>query len=131
MPLRLQPDQGIRYIDHTGDQCDKANVCRLMPLFQSVEHCSPNFDFKSLNLVCNRNNLRNLLRWIEGVPKKDFRIDLHLVNDKKSLVMLEYEVEFVEEVTPVQFRGYGDNFRKKTVHTPMSQTKHNRIVTWV
>ncbi|KIM32944.1 hypothetical protein M408DRAFT_326640 [Serendipita vermifera MAFF 305830] len=130
LPLRLPQDQGTRYIDHTGDQCEKANVSRLMPLFQSVEHCAPSFDFKELNLICNRNNLRNLLRWIEGRPKKDFRIDLHLVNDNNTLVMLQYEIEFTEYVSLGQFRGYGDNFRKKTVRFPSAQVKHNRVVTY-
>jgi hypothetical protein len=131
LPLRLPADQGVRYVDHTGDQCEQANVCRLMPLFQSVEHCAPDFDFTNINLVCNRNNLRNLLRWITGTTKKDFRIDLQLVNDQKTLVMLEYEEACTEVVPPGTFRGFGDNFRKKAVLTPPAQTRHNRIVTYV
>jgi len=131
LPLRLPADQGLRYIDHTGDQCEQANVCRLMPLFQSVEHCAPDFDFANIDLVCNRNNLRNLLRWITGTTKKDFRIDLQLVNDQKTLVMLEYEEACTEVVSAGTFRGFGDNFRKKTVRTPLAQTRHNRIVTYV
>lgn len=131
LPLRLPADQGLRYVDHTGDQCEQANVCRLMPLFQSVEHCAPDFDFTNINLVCNRNNLRNLLRWITGTTKKDFRIDLQLVNDQKTLIMLEYEEACTEYVSPGTFRGFGDNFRKKTVQTPPAQTRHNRVVTYV
>jgi hypothetical protein len=131
LPLRVPADQGMRYIDHTGEQCEQANICRLMPLFQSIEHCASDFEFANINLVCNRNNLRNLLRWITGTTKKDFRIDLHLVNDQKTLIMLEYEVECTEFVSPETFRGYGDNFRKKTVRAPSTQTRHNRIVTYV
>jgi len=131
LPLRLPMDQGLRYIDHTGDQCEKAGVFRLMPLFQSIEHCAPDFEWKSVDLVCNRNNLRNLFRWITGTAEKDFRIDVHLVNDQKTLVMLEYEVTCTENVPPGIFRGYGDNFRKEVVRAASGQMRHNRVVTYV
>ena len=130
-PIRVQPDQGVRFVDHTGAQCDKLGVNRLAPLFQSVDYCTPEFDYKQLDIVCNRNNLRNLLHWIEYSTKKDFRIDLHLVNDGKTLVMLEHEVATTEVVSPDEFRGYGDNFRRRTVIAQPGQTRHNRIVTYV
>ncbi|CAG8698367.1 10065_t:CDS:2, partial [Acaulospora colombiana] len=110
----LVTDKGTQYIDHNGAKCEEADAHRLAPVIQSVEQCSPNFDFKNVNLICNRNNIRNLLRWLEGTLKKDFRIDMHLVNDGKTIVMQEYELKCTEDIDPiVQFRGFGDNFRAR------------------
>jgi hypothetical protein len=132
VPLRVPADKGTHFIDHNGAKCEEADAHRLAPLFQSVEHCSPKFDFKGVNLVCNRNNIRNLLRWLDGTTKKDFRIDLHLVNNNKTIVMQEYEIKYTEEVNPsVEFRGFGVNFRAKVTSSPIGQTRHNRVVNYV
>lgn len=132
LPYRVPKDQGIRYIDHTGAQCKRLEVSRLMPLVQSIELCSPGFDYKSLDLICNRNNLRNLVNWLEAnnVRGKDFRIDVQLVN-QKTLVMLEKEASCTEFVSSREFRGYGDSFRAKTVKGPAGQQRHNRVVSYV
>lgn len=130
IPLQVAPDQGTRFIDHTGAQCDKQGVHRLAPVFQSVDFCTPNFDYKQLDIICNRNNLRNLLHWVEYSTKKDFRIDLHLINGDKTLVMVEHEVSKTEDIPEGAFRGYGDNFRQRAVIAPPGQTRHNRIVTY-
>ncbi|PVF99869.1 hypothetical protein CPB86DRAFT_265484 [Serendipita vermifera] len=131
LPLRVPADKGTQYIDHNGAKCQEADCHRLAPILQSVEQCSPNFDFKNVNLVCYRNNIRNLLRWLDGTSKKDFRIDLHLVNDKKTIVMQEYEENCTEEIDPsVQFRGFGGNFRARATTNPIGQTRHNRIINY-
>jgi hypothetical protein len=126
-------DEGLRFVDHTGAQCERLGVSRLLPLIQAVEICTPRFDFHNLNILCNRNNLRNLLSWIEGPADtvKEFRIDLHLANGGKTLVMLEYEVDCTEFVSSGTFRGFGDNFRKSCVRAVAGQTRHNRVVTFV
>jgi hypothetical protein len=131
LPLRLPPDEGIRFVDHTGAQVEKLGVSRLQPMFQVIEHCTPDFDYKSLDLVCNRNNMRNLLRWILESTEKDFRIDLYLTNGQKTIVMLEHELENTETVPAGTFRGFGDNFRKATAIPPPGQSRHNRVVNYV
>jgi len=132
LPLRVPADEGLRFIDHTGAQCERLGVSRLLPLIQAVEICTPTFDFRALSILCNRNNLRNLLSWIEGPADtvKDFRIDLHLANGGKTLVMVQYEVNCTELTPGGTFRGFGDNFRKSCVEAVAGQTKHNRVVTF-
>lgn len=127
----MPADDGVRFVDHTGAQVEKLGVSRLQPIIQVIEHCKPEFDFKGLDLVCNRNNMRNLLRWVLGSTEKDFRIDLYLTNNKKTIIMLEYELECIETLPVGTFRGYGDNFRKATAIAQPGQTRHNRIVNYV
>jgi hypothetical protein len=131
LPMSVPPDQGLRYIDHTGAQCARLGVSRLMPLIQSVEMCAPDFDYGKLDLICNRNNLRNLIRWVEGTYEKDFRIDIYLVNARKTIVMVEHAIKNTEFVPHGGFSGFGDNFRARAVINPKGQTRHNRIVTYV
>jgi len=108
-------------------------VSRLMPLIQSVEICTPTFDFHNVNILCNRNNLRNLFSWIEGPADtvKEFRIDLYLANGGKALVMLQHEENCTEFTPSGTFRGFGDNFRKSRVRAVAGQTRHNRVVAFV
>jgi hypothetical protein len=129
--MNVHPDQGLRYIDHTGAQCARLGVSRLMPLIQSVEICTPGFDYRELDLICNRNNLRNLISWIEGTDKKNFRIEIHLVNAGKSIVMVENAIKNTEFIARGGSNGFGDNFRASAVRNPEGQARHNRIVTYV
>lgn len=131
IPLRVPPDEGLRFIDHSGAQCQRLGVSRLMPIIQGVELCTPDFRFQDMNIVCNRNNMRNLLAWIEGSDVKDFRIDVCLANEGKTLLLQEHEVEATEYIDAGTFRGFGDNFRKHCVQEVPGQTRHNRIITFV
>jgi hypothetical protein len=131
LPMSVAPDQGLRYIDHTGAQCARLWVSRLMPLIQSVDICTPDFDYRKLDLVCNRNNLRNLIRWIEGTYEKDFRIEIHLVNAGKTIVMVEHATAYTEFLPLGSLSGFGDNFRARAVINPKGQARHNRVVTYV
>jgi hypothetical protein len=118
-------------VDYTGAQVEKLGVSRLQPMIQVIEHCTPDFDYKNLDLVCSRNNLRNLLRWILDSTERDFRIDLYLTNNQKTLIMLEHYMECIDVVPEGEFRGYGDNFRKATAISPPGQSHHNRVVNYV
>lgn len=133
LPTSILPDQGVRYIDFSGAQCARRNASRLDPLLQSVDICSPELEYGRFDLICSRNNLRNLLRWIEGTqPKnKEFRIDVHLVNSGKTILMSEYEVKCTQFISSKSGQGYGDNFRVKAVREARGQTRHNRLVAYV
>ena len=51
------------------------------PLFRSVLLCTPDYDFKSLNFVTDRNGLRKLLNFVEDKAKDSFRIDFKRVGN--------------------------------------------------
>ena len=51
------------------------------PLFRSVLHCTPDYDFKQVDFVTDRNGLRKLLNFVEGKVKDSCRIDFQRVGN--------------------------------------------------
>lgn len=63
-----------------------ANIARIPkypfePMFQSMFSLNPNFRFNGVNLIINRNSLHILLRFVRGVVKENFRLDLAMVHN--------------------------------------------------
>jgi len=85
-------------------------------MFQAVSAtpaCTVNF--AEIDLVTNRNSLRNLLNFASGEVYENFRIDLDIV---QSTLFLTRHEESTEELVQGTFsQGYGHNFEKYcTVH---------------
>ena len=49
----------------------------LLPLVLAVNEMQPDFEFRGLDLVTDRNNIRKLFSFLEG-QKRDFRIDVEV-----------------------------------------------------
>lgn len=63
-----------------------ANIARMPqypfePMFQSMFSLNPNFRFDGVNLIINRNSLHILLRFVRGVVKENFRLNLAMVHN--------------------------------------------------
>jgi hypothetical protein len=50
-------------------------------MFQSMSVLNPGFKFNKIDLIANRNSLRNLLRFVGGSVKQHFRLDLAMVHE--------------------------------------------------
>ena len=88
-------------------------------------------DYKALDLVSDRNNLRKLLQWAEKRSEHAFRIDVELVGTK-TVVFSRCEEETIEIVPPGKFRGFGQEFeRVVTSGKDQYTTCHHRIITYV
>jgi hypothetical protein len=88
-------------------------------------------DYKALDLISNRNNLRKLLRWATGGADKAFRIDVELVGTK-TVVFSRCEEETAETIPSGEFRGFGYTFRQAvTSNIVRNATGHQRIITYV
>ncbi|KAK4050339.1 hypothetical protein OIO90_005132 [Microbotryomycetes sp. JL221] len=64
----------------------------LAPLVAAIKTLEPNYDFKSINIVTDRINLRRLINWASpdhAADLKDFRIDLDRVGD--TMLMTRWE----------------------------------------
>ncbi|KAI5480382.1 hypothetical protein MNV49_000957 [Pseudohyphozyma bogoriensis] len=72
-PVQLSRDSEDVYVDQNGHRVPSSP---LKPLILAVKHQDPDFDFKTVDFVTDRNNLRKLLRWASGTDDKDFRIDV-------------------------------------------------------
>ncbi|KAG6890589.1 hypothetical protein C0992_000407 [Termitomyces sp. T32_za158] len=101
----------------------------LFPLITAVNHVSSQneekFDWASIDFVTDRNNLRKLLRWINGTAS-DFRIDVQLAG--KTVLLNRWENRYQEQMSG---RTYGFNFEKastKAVPGCENSTGHHRIV---
>ena len=82
------------------------NEYPIEPFFRVVQKCSPNFDFRKVDIVTDRNNLRKLLDFIEGTRKESFRINFQLIGNMLILIR--------DEENAKQFcDDYGKDFETK------------------
>jgi hypothetical protein len=101
----------------------------LTPIFSAIDDFVGEYDFKSLDLVTDRNSLRKLFRWVTGVVQ-DFRIDLEVTG--KTCLFTRRESCNTE--TLQGFRGYSREYEKvSTVLPPGCEktTGHHRIISIV
>ncbi|KAL5519749.1 hypothetical protein ACEPAG_1409 [Sanghuangporus baumii] len=125
-PFRLERDSGVSFIDQNTYRVPQYP---LLPLVLAVDHLSPDFDFSSIDIVTDRNNLRKLLRWINGTISLDFRIDLQLSGS--TVLFTRYESTKVEVESGRL--GFGRNFEQYTTKRLAgceSSTGHHRIITY-
>ncbi|KAI6019172.1 hypothetical protein EDC04DRAFT_3093121 [Pisolithus marmoratus] len=97
-------DSGIHYVNHNALRM--GNRSSLIPIFASVDSLNDDFQYRDLDLVTDRSNLRKLLRFIDQQHDKVFRIDLDLVG--KTCLLTCCEEAWV--VTINEFCGYGHEY---------------------
>ncbi|KAG6829788.1 hypothetical protein H0H92_003443 [Tricholoma furcatifolium] len=115
--------------DQNGFRCPNGV---LLPLIAAVNHMSDldneTFDWSSVNLVTDRNNLRKLLRWISHPQGdiNDFRIDVQLAG--KTILFNRWENRYREQMSGKTF-GFG--FEKASTSAAAGCDEgvgHHRIV---
>ncbi|KAG6864833.1 hypothetical protein C0991_006893, partial [Blastosporella zonata] len=125
-PYQVHADDGLSFKDQNGFRCPN-HV--LLPLITAVNHMSSlndeNFDWASFDFVTDRNNLRKLLRWING-QANDFRIDIQLAG--RTVLLNRWENRYQEHMSG---RTFGFNFEKASTKSAPgceASTGHHRIV---
>jgi hypothetical protein len=100
-PRRVPKDSGLVYVDQNAYRMGSA-ASPLIPMFAAIDDLG-GYNFKGLDLVTDRNNLRKLLRWATGVATgNDFRIDVDLAGQTCLFTRCEEkDAEVVEG-----FKGY-------------------------
>lgn len=102
------------------------------PLFHAAELMQPPaFRFDAIDLVINRNSLRNLLDFARGrTLKHPFRVNLFLVRDK-TLVVERCTASAAQMIGGAHSSGYGHSF-EDAFTTPPSGTEgslgHHRVL---
>ena len=127
-PFKLPRDSERPFIDQNRYRVPQYP---LLPMFTAIERMQPSFDYASLDIITDRNNLRKLLKWIEGSSQSDFRIDLQLCGEN-TVVLGRWESKPVE-TNPWKL-GYGMNFEKYTTRLLAGceeSTAHHRIISYV
>ncbi|KAI0049458.1 hypothetical protein FA95DRAFT_1489223 [Auriscalpium vulgare] len=130
LPLRVQPDSEVHISHQNGYRMSSR---QLLPLMKAVDTLGKPVNWPSVDLVTDRNNLRKLLRWINGTTKKEdgtyknFRIDLELAG-AQTILFNRWEVRDREAANT---RAYGIKFEQATTTLPAGcekSTGHHRIV---
>ncbi|CAM9757034.1 unnamed protein product, partial [Discosporangium mesarthrocarpum] len=128
----LQKDKGYATVDENHYRMKPGSP--MAPLFRAVEVCEPDFEWGSVDIVTDRNNLRKLLRfcgtpgWRASSAEDPFQIFMS-IRDNGPLVLTRSEV--CDHAPP---RGYGHNFEKKmtkaTKRSPKNAGSYRTIVQW-
>lgn len=102
--LSSNDKERIEYIDQNRFRLPKFP---LLPLVAAIDQIKPQFDFSSIDIVTDRNNLQKLMKWIGkrvSPELDDFRIDIQVIG--KTVLFIRYELRNTE-------RGRrGKTFRK-------------------
>jgi hypothetical protein len=120
-PLKLEPDSGRVYIDQNAARIPDAP---LEPLFGALFAQNPDFEMGSVDVITDRNNIRKLLRFLDGTSSESFQIQVEIVDGKRALfTRMENET-----TTVIQgFRGYGRNFEKACTKSLTGTSGYYRI----
>ncbi|EUC62025.1 geranylgeranyl pyrophosphate synthetase, putative [Rhizoctonia solani AG-3 Rhs1AP] len=138
LPLQLEPDVGDSFIDQNTARLP---MHPLEPMFRAIDvtqkQLGSNFKLanESIDIVTDRNSLRKLTRFISSHgPNRDprpgsnreFRIDVQLASNGRTLVLNRHEEDSVRKSTG--FNGYGHNFEKATTEEipPLLATNSTR-----
>ncbi|KAM0473919.1 hypothetical protein ACHAPX_007967 [Trichoderma viride] len=97
----------------------------LEPLFRALQAESPDFELGDIDLVTDRNNIRKLLRFVQGSSSDNFEIRVEIAGDKTA-VFTRVEIKTKDIIQ--DFRGFGHNFEKAYTKGIPGSTGHHRIV---
>jgi hypothetical protein len=109
----------------------------MLPLFAAAdaihgqEAASP-VDWPKVDVITDRNGLRNLLRWLNpssGREVRDFRIDVQLVGPK-TLVLRRWE-SLTREVHTGRSYGYAFEAATTRAAPDCPSSGHQRVITYV
>ncbi|KAI5121357.1 hypothetical protein M0805_000665 [Coniferiporia weirii] len=119
-------------VDSVGQNRFHAPRYPLLPLFTAINYLDPGFDFAAIDIVTDRNHLRNLVRWIDGTIKRGFRIDLQPAG-ATTVLFARQDFPSSEFNPGWQGVGYGFNFEAfttKSFEGCEKSTGHFRVITY-
>jgi len=124
LPLTCGQDKGMVYVNQAAFRCPDSP---LTPLVECVRYWKPEFDFGTMDIVTDRNNLRKLLAWAQG-SFTQFRIDLQRVG-KGTVLFMRWQPKTRVLSHPV----YVNSFRNAVARPggEHSSEGYHRIVSYV
>ncbi|KAF2464206.1 uncharacterized protein BDR25DRAFT_156711, partial [Lindgomyces ingoldianus] len=119
-PLKLEPDSGRVYIDQNAARIPHAP---LEPLFGAIFTQNPDFEMGNVDLITDRNNIRKLLRFVDGTSSEFFQIHVEIDGKRALFTRMEHDT-----TTVIQgFQGYGRNFEKACTKRATGTSGYYRI----
>lgn len=123
-------DSGLIYI---AQNAARHPEYPLEPLFRALCMEHPSFDFESVDLITDRNNIRKLLSFVNpNIGKNGFEpFTIHVEAFKHTVIFCRAETETKKFVQPHEFMGYGHEFEKAfTTNKIGGSTGHHRITSY-
>ena len=93
------------------------------PMFRAVTLCTPEFDFKTIDLITERNNLRKLLNFVEENSSESFRIEIQLI-ENETLIFIRKD-----ERVMMSCQDYSKDFKEKFSEKGSKDLSYWKIVT--
>lgn len=81
-PIILEPDSGRVYIDENAARIPDAS---LEPLFGALIAQNPGFEMGSVDEITDWNNIRKLLRFLNGTSSEPFKIRVEIFDGKRAI----------------------------------------------
>ncbi|KAI8215674.1 hypothetical protein K4K48_005247 [Colletotrichum sp. SAR 10_66] len=128
LPLKIHPDHGTFHIDMNASM--RPNM-PFEPMFRAIEAGASPFTFDSVDVVVNRNSLRQLFEFVKGSKKDSFKVQLHLVNDTLFITRREQRNQFIVDSSQCRFNSWGHAFEEEcTEHAPglEGSLSHHRAI---
>ncbi|KAF6818218.1 geranylgeranyl pyrophosphate synthetase [Colletotrichum musicola] len=75
-PVGVPQDNGSYYVDQNADQNPEMPF---EPMFAAISVMSPDVDLTEVDIIINRNTLRNLFKFVQGEMWDSFRIQMDMV----------------------------------------------------
>jgi hypothetical protein len=96
-------------------------------LFGALFSQNPGFEMGSVDMITDRNNIRKLLRFVDGTSSESFQIQVEIVDGKRALFT---RMENATTTVIQGFRGYGHNFEKACTKSATGTSGYHRITSF-
>ncbi|KAH7092357.1 hypothetical protein FB567DRAFT_625376 [Paraphoma chrysanthemicola] len=123
-PLQLEADSGRVYVDQNTARIPQAP---LEPVFQALAIQSPTYDVGKVDMVTDRNNIRKLLRFLDGSSSESFQIQAEVV-DGKTVLLRRMDNGTTRIIQG--FQGYGRSFEKACTKSSVETSGYYRITSF-
>ncbi|KAJ0381878.1 hypothetical protein COL922a_013675 [Colletotrichum nupharicola] len=110
LPLKIHPNHGTFHIDMNASM--RPNM-PFEPMFRAIEADTSPFTFDSVDVIVNRNSLRQLFEFVKGSKKDSFEVQLHLVNDTLFSTRREQRNRFIVDSSQCRFNSWGHAFEEE------------------
>jgi hypothetical protein len=98
----------------------------LEPLFRALYFDKPDFQIGDVDMVSDRNNIRKLLRFVQGSDRKPFEIRVEIAGERTALFRRRVEAKATEVIRG--FRRYGHSFEDAYTKKESGNSSRHRIV---
>jgi hypothetical protein len=129
-PRKVAKDSGLIYIAQNAFRHPESP---LEPLFRSLYTEKPSYNIHQVDLITDRNNVRQLLSFVNPNLSRNglepFTIEIEATSN--TAIFCRAETETHTFIGPHDFRGYGHEFEKAFTTTQVSgSTGHHRIISY-